>query len=53
MAGFDYQDAHREGMVAHRDGKDQDENPYYRHTEKYNGWNDGWLDADRGEDHFA
>lgn len=55
MAESPYIDAHREGMAAHRDGKAQDENPYDRYTKEYDGWNDGWLDAEysRDEDHMA
>lgn len=45
-----YQEAHREGMAAHRDGKSQDENQYDRGTEAYDGWNDGWLDAEYSQD---
>lgn len=45
-----YFKTHREGMAAHRDGKSQDENPHEPGTEKHDGWNDGWLDAEYSEE---
>ena len=45
-----YYDVHREGMAAHRDGKSRNENPYEPDTERHDGWNDGWLDAEDADD---